>query len=755
MHEDLAGRLRQLRDLTGCSLRELARETRISSSSLSRYLAGQAVPPWPAVVALCRAAGRDPRPLRELWEQARDHRTETPAAVRTRNDLPHDVDAFTGRAAELRTVLAAAGAGRMVAIDGMGGVGKSALAVHAAHRLSDGFPGGRFYLDLRGFTPGRIPIEPAEALRVLLTAIGVAPGRIPERTAERAALWRSELAPHRALIVLDNAADENHVRDLLPGAGPSTVLITSRRRMVALDGVQPVSLDVLPADDAARLFTAAVGNTRPGDVGEVLRRCGNLPLALRVAAARLRHRPTWTMDTLVERMLDSELAAPDLLAASLQHLDPPQRRMFGLLGLVPGDDIDAYGAAALADLPMPAARSLLDDLVDVHLVEEPAPGRYRMHDLLHQTARADFGDADPVPAITRLGAYHRSGLLAARRIAGFLVQPPIREPQPQPALPGLPNYEAALDWINTEWENLTAMLVLAVELGADELAAGLGQLLSVSHARRNSRTAQMYQWLRQSLPAAERLGDRRLLAHHRYLLGAVGLSLGRLTDAVPELEAARTLLAAEEQTSAEAFTLLHLAEARLQLRDTDRAVAIMRDATMLRSLSSAIQVRVAAYLGKALVRSGRFAEGRAAVAGVSGPARDADPQTRRMYLDVLGWAALGEGDAAAALDYAQQCLELNRAARNPVFQASSLTDVAIALRHLGRPAEADARQAEALSIPDLAGEPPALARCLIDYAQACLDTGDPGAAETGFETARDLVATHGLSHPVPGHRVKN
>ena len=141
----------------------------------------------------------------------------------------------------------------------MGGVGKSALAVHAAHRLEPDFPDGQYYLDLHGFTPGREPIEPAEALGVLLTAIGVPPGRIPDGT-ERAALWRSELAPRHALV-LDNAADEDHVR-AAARCRANFVLITSRRRMVALDGVQPISLDVLPAADAATLFTAG-GRPRP------------------------------------------------------------------------------------------------------------------------------------------------------------------------------------------------------------------------------------------------------------------------------------------------------------------------------------------------------------------------------------------------------------------------------------------------------------------------------------------------------------
>ncbi|MDX2828795.1 hypothetical protein PV416_49090 [Streptomyces ipomoeae] len=205
---------------------------------------------------------------------------------------------------------------------------------------------------------------------------GCRPAGIPDGVAERAALCRSELATRRAIVLLDNVADADHVRDLLPGAGQSFVVITGRRRMVELDGVQPISLDVLPNREAAELFVESEGGARPGDVGEVLRRCGNLPLAIRVAAARLRHRPAWTLDTLVERLREGEPAVSDVFEMSLRQLDLAQRRLFGLLGLVPGEDIDAYGAAALAGIPLANARFLLEDLVDVHLVQEPAAGRY-------------------------------------------------------------------------------------------------------------------------------------------------------------------------------------------------------------------------------------------------------------------------------------------------------------------------------------------------------------------------------------------
>jgi tetratricopeptide (TPR) repeat protein/transcriptional regulator with XRE-family HTH domain len=750
VREELAEWLRRLRDLTGRSLRELAGEVHVSSSSLSRYFSGQAVPSWPTVVALCKAAGRDPRPLREVWERARDcPRTDPAATASVRNDLPHDITAFTGRAAELDVLLDAARRASVVAVDGMGGVGKSALAVHAAHLLTADFPGGQLYLDLHGFTPGRERVEPADALRVLLTTIGLSPGRIPDGLAERAALWRSELATRRVIVLLDNAADADHVRDLLPGAGRSFVVITSRRRMVELDGVQPISLDVLPSVEAAELFVKSAGGARSGDVAAVLRRCGNLPLALRVAAARLRHRPAWTLDTLVERLREGELGVSDVFEMSLRQLDPAQRRMFGLLGLVPGEDIDAYGAAALAGIPLANARSLLEDLVDVHLIQEHAAGRYRMHDLLRQAARAEDAAADPVPAIARLGDYYLSGMLAVKTLVEVVIDLPVIVSQPPPALPDLADHDSAVDWMDTEWVNLIATFSLAVELGIDAPAVGLGQLAVISHARRGG-TVLLRHGLEVSMPAAERLGERRIMASHRYLLGAALMRLGQLEKAVPQLDAARVLMAAEGDVVGEAITLEQLAEIRLYVADAHGAVELLRQAcALLPACEAAARVTVYAGLGQALVQLGEYGEAREVVSEVIETARRLDRQKERMCLDVLGRAALGLGDARTALSFAEQAVALSRATRHPIFEATSLTDAAVALRHLDRAEQATARHAEALRTLERAGEPHRMVRCLLAYADACLATGDRDAATRRFQTALDIATGHDLDYLVP------
>lgn len=339
---ELAGRLQAIQELSGRSLRELERATGVSSSSLSRYFAGRSLPPWSAVVALCRVVQRDPRPLRDLWEQASRLPPPPPqgrAKATGRNDLPLDVADFTGRQAELDAVRDSLAASRAVAIDGMAGVGKTCLAVHLAHQLAPEYADGRLYLDLHGFTPGREPLEPENAVRRLLAALEV-PVSGSDGLEELAARWRAELARRRVLVLLDNAATAEQVRPLLPGAGVSAVLITSRNRLVELDQVPPVSLDVFGDDDGIELLQQAGG---PGDrvanepdaSAEVLRLCGGLPLAIRLSAARLRHRPGWTVGVLADRLRAGSDHVDTALSMSLRQLSHTQRRIFRLLGLLP------------------------------------------------------------------------------------------------------------------------------------------------------------------------------------------------------------------------------------------------------------------------------------------------------------------------------------------------------------------------------------------------------------------------------------
>ncbi|WP_233624715.1 helix-turn-helix domain-containing protein [Actinoplanes sp. ATCC 53533] len=566
--ERLVAQLARIKELSGHSLRALARESGLSSSSLSRYLTGRLVPPWEAVVALCRVVGRDPRPLRAVWAEAADAGA---APAPRRNDLPADLFDFTGREEESALVeglLRTAGA---VAVDGMGGVGKTSLAVHVAHRLAPGYPDGGLYLDLRGFTPGQEPLDPQAALGRLLGALEVT--HPPAGTAERAALWRSELSRRRALVVLDNAVDAEQVRPLLPGAGKSAVLVTSRHRMVSLDGVPPVSLEPLADGAAARLFGRAAGLTEDAGhaeeagVGQVLRQCGGLPLALRMAGARLRHRPGWTVAVLAERLRDNAGRFDAVFGMSLQQLDAAQRRMFRLLGVLPGADFDAPAAGALADLPPGQVGAVLEELVDAHLIQELTPGRYRMHDLIRQYATDLAADEEPqADAALRRVLNH----YLAQAAAHDRQLPSPHRPEPAPGDP-----VRAMAWFDLEYVNLVACFDAAVRLGADEVVAELPQALRVWFFRHRG-TDDQARLLEAAAAAAARLGRDQQRAGLLAELGYARAAAGRLAEALSAYELAER--SGPDDDDLAAGLALRIGLVRRDLGDLEAAQAHFRRA---------------------------------------------------------------------------------------------------------------------------------------------------------------------------------
>jgi hypothetical protein len=283
----------------------------------------------------------------------------------------------------------------------MAGIGKTTLAVHAAHRLADRFPDGQLFLPLHAHTPGQRPVDPADALASLLLAAGVGAHAIPAGLEARAARWRDYLAGKKVLLVLDAAAGHEQVRPLLPGTAGSLVLITSRRRLAALEDAAVISLDTLTPGEAEELLARLAG--RPGldagdaGVGEITRLCGYLPLAIGMLGRQLHHHPAWTTAGLAADLATAQdrlavMRAEDLSVAaafdlSYQDLTSDQQRLFRRLGLHPGLDIDANAAAALDGTTLEAARRSLEGLYDQHLITEPAPGRYRLHDLLRGHAQ--------------------------------------------------------------------------------------------------------------------------------------------------------------------------------------------------------------------------------------------------------------------------------------------------------------------------------------------------------------------------------
>ncbi|MQY29182.1 tetratricopeptide repeat protein [Nocardia aurantia] len=392
--------------------------------------------------------------------------------------LPRDIDTLIGREPELQRILDLAATGPAVSIytiDGMPGVGKTALATRAAHRLAERYPDGRFFVNLHAHTSGHSAATPTEVLAGLLTDLGVDPRNVPDTLESRRNMWRNQVAGKRILLVLDDARDHDQVEPLLPNGPGCLTLITSRRRLVALDGSLPLALDTLDPEKAAELFaTLARRPASDGDgaaMADIARLCGYLPLAIVLLAGRLAHHTAWTIPEAAadfaaaqDRLSELEAGERAVRAAftmSYRDLPPHRQRLFRLLSAHPGPDIDSYAAAVLAGSTETEARRELEVLFTDHLIEEPARGRYRMHDLLREYARALPGgdDDEHRAAVDRLlDHYQRTG----ERANWFLVggprpQPGTGEPESD-AAPRFTTAAAALTWMRAERGNLLSCL---------------------------------------------------------------------------------------------------------------------------------------------------------------------------------------------------------------------------------------------------------------------------------------------------------
>jgi DNA-binding SARP family transcriptional activator len=595
-------------------------------------------------------------------------------------DLPRGSDVFTGREAEVAELVAAVGRWGVCAVDGMAGVGKTTLAVRAAQELTGRCPDGALYVDLQGHTPGRPPVTAAAALERLLPAVGVAAERIPVGAAERAALWRARLAGRRALLVLDNAADARQVRPLLPGSPSCLVLITSRRRLTGLDAGGSLSLDVLPYEDALALFRAVAGAGRadaePAAAGEVVRACGLLPLAVQIAAARLRHRPAWTVahlrDRLAveERRLD-ELAAEDrsvaaAFALSYHSLNPARQRMFRLLGLFPAAEIGLPAAAALAGVDETAADGLLEDLVDCQLLQEPRPGRYRLHDLLRAyaarecTATEDAGQR--AAALTGLLDFclgtvdAAEALLRPQRLDRANAQPPGR---------GLrfADRAAALGWLDAERAAFAPLIRAAAESGRHRHAWQLARCLWGFFETRGHWT----DWAachELALPSARLLGDR--LAEARLLvgLGVAAHDMRQYDAAVGHFRGALALMRETGFRSGEAGVLTNLGNTLRRMGRLAEAITCQEDSLgTCRAVDDRAGEGIAlANLGELYRDAGRLERSVAVQEQALAMFRKwGEQRLEGSVLDGLARTHLAAGGLELALAHGREALECRRA----------------------------------------------------------------------------------------------
>jgi tetratricopeptide (TPR) repeat protein/transcriptional regulator with XRE-family HTH domain len=730
--------LRQLRAEAQLTQEELAEAASLSARSVSDLERGiHSTAHKETAELLARALGLG-EPVRQLFVAAargRTSATDVLAAVRQRapapaaavatRTLPRDTVSFTGRNGELTRLLRAltpAGSGRVVgihAIDGMAGIGKTTFAVRAAHQLAGSFPDGQFFLPLHAHTPGQRPVDPTDALASLLLTAGLSAQQIPPGLEARAARWRDHVAGRKVLLLLDDAAGHEQVRPLLPGGGESLVLITSRRRLAALDDAAQVSLDTLSPNEAAillaRLAARASSSSADAAVREIARLCGYLPLAIGMLASQLRNHPARTAEGLA-----SELAAArdrlSLMYAenvsvgaafdlSYADLNPGQQRLFRHLGLVPGPSIDAYGAAALIGVGVAAARRHLDELYDQHLIAETVSGRFELHDLLREHARALAANGDPAEADQasgRLLDYYLHGALAAGRHFTPWASA-YRRPLPSPAPaegPDLAALSAAAAWLEAERPNLTAAADHAASHGKPSHAIDVAASISGFLAARgylDQSAALHHGALAAARGAGDRLGEAGALAE----LGVLQLNNGDHPVAAASLTQAAAIFDDLDDGSGQAYALNQLSFLHTVTGDYRSAAAVHQQARLHASDASARAEEAMGLTTLGLIqqltgdhRSAAASLGQALAMSIA----DGSILGEAYALNCLGVVQQETGEYGAATASQQRALALFRDLGDAQGQAASLNDIGIVQQETGEFQAAEASHQQALAL---------------------------------------------------------
>jgi class 3 adenylate cyclase/tetratricopeptide (TPR) repeat protein len=700
-------------------------------SEAAAALVGRALPPGAALADLGAHRLKDlDQPVRIFQLRAAGLQAEFPpprsvpggAAAATRT-LPRDLASFTGRQRELaELVAAAAGAGGVVgihAIGGMAGVGKTAFAVHAAHRLADRFPAGQIFLPLHGHTPGQQPVEPTDALASLLAAAGLPAGQIPPGLEARMALWRDRLAGQQLLLILDDAASSDQVRPLLPGSGGSLVLVTSRRHLSALEDATAVSLDTLPPGEAAGLLVRLAGrvglSADDPAVAEITRLCGFLPLAIGMVARQLHHHPAWSVADQAAELASArdrlELMATENLSVaaafnlSYADLSEDQARLFRRLGLHPGADIDGYAAAALDGTDLAAARRGLEALYDQYLLSEPARGRYRLHDLIRAHARVLAGRLDPESnrdgATARLLDYYQYAAARADALISRQVRPgPVTAGGISVAVPALAYRKQALAWSRAERASLLACLDYATGTGQHArvvaLTVGLAGLL-----RSDGPWAEAVIRHTAAVQAAEHLSDRLGRANALSDLGVVRWLMGDYPAAAQAQEQALGIYRDLGDQDGQAKALSHLGDVRRATGDYRAAAQTQEQALgVYRDLGDRIgQADALSHLGDIRRATGDYRAAARTLEQALGVYRDVgDRLGQANALLYLGVVRRMTGDYRAAAQTLEHALNIYRDIGNRGGEAEALNETGTLHRVSGDTAQADRCHQQALEL---------------------------------------------------------
>ncbi|QUQ66930.1 AfsR/SARP family transcriptional regulator [Kutzneria sp. CA-103260] len=693
---------------------------------------------------LVEELGVEPGPaLRQMHERVRAGEDAEPTAFPlprvTPAQLPHGVAEFTGREAELARLgelcaeaSGAAHGGSVVisAIDGAAGVGKTALAIHLAHRVSGDFPDGQLFVDLRGFDPHFSPVTPEDALGHLLRGLGAQADTQHTGLAAQSALYRSLLAGRRLLVVLDNAVSAEQVRPLLPASPGCLALVTSRNRLaglVARDGATRLSLDVLQPAESLALLRRVLGSARVAvdveDARALAEFCGHLPLALRIAAERVigqRGIAHLVEELRAERdrldalsILDDESSVlRTVFSWSYQSLKPEEARAFRLLGLHPSVEFGVTEAAVLLDVPVPDARRLLAGLAQSHLLEPVARDRHRFHDLLRiyaaECAERDEAGVAIDQAVRRLARWCLASAAAAREVLTPELGPIELEPPEHP--PFAPNgYEDAQAWTNRELAALADVLRLAVDRGLDAYAAKLASALgSLCHC-----TSRWPEWLRIAeigLAAAERAGDRLSVARLHNDAGVVHHFLGHGDQAVACHQKAAGLLTelAELGEGNQEAIAANLAVAYLMMGLRLDALPLLQDALAIarRQDSLFVEAAVSEALSAVLSRQGRHDE--AIEHGLRCVALARQTGSEHMLahgMAQIGGACRRAGRLDEAIKHLDDALQLWRGLGDRWGEVHSRHSLARALHEAGQPDRARLLLTEALDLVRTSGRP--------------------------------------------------
>jgi tetratricopeptide (TPR) repeat protein len=640
-----------------------------------------------------------------------------PAALSATVSMLRDLPDFSGRGEELDQLFAMIDivandpvrAFAIHAVDGMAGVGKTVFCVHAAHRLADRFPDGQLFLELHGNTPDQEPVPVGQALASLLLAMGVDPKLMPLSIDDRARLWRDRAAHKQMLVVLDDALDEAQVRPLLPGSAKNLVLITSRHRLGALEGVRPLSLEVPSAADAVRMLARISGRDADSAedataMAEIVRRCGYLPLAIALMAAQLRNHPRWDAGYLAGLLAEAhddlgalhvgDRSVRGAFQTSFQNLPPARQRGFRLLGLFPSSEFDAYSLAALTGDGLDQAREDAEALYQDNLVQESIPGRYRSHDLVRSYARylARELDPDEHDQATRrvLNYYLQAATLAATHLPAHrdrATNPPEGDESGPVSLPRLENAAHARKWLTTELPTLIACQDLAAA-GADKpWAVRIAAALQPFFLRLSGDMEQALLVTKTALDAATDTGDRLGRAVSLNDLGHIRAKRGEYPQAVEALTEAYDLCVEVGDRAEQADTLLNLGMVKFTLDDyTPAADYFARAHALYAELGDRLgQARALDHLSKVYRQRGEYSRSDEAFTKAADLyAEVGDPWGRAKTLEYFGAAQYTRGQYAASVDSYTKAYELYIELGDRWGQGNVLANLGIAQRLWGR-----------------------------------------------------------------------